>query len=96
MNTPKEKFSIRIKTHSSSGSGRLSNPNNKAEAQVARKKILRKEEQLNNAVAWCREHNVRGYSAIKSGLFPLVKNTRTIDKHLDGKIITGQEKNYCS
>ena len=28
--------------------------------------------------------------------FPLVKNRRTINKQLDGKIITGQEKNYCS
>ncbi len=45
---------------------------------------------------WCKENKVRGYSVIKSGLFPLVKNRRTIDKRLDGKIITGQEKNYCS
>jgi hypothetical protein len=45
---------------------------------------------------WGKENKVRGYSAIKSGLFPLVKNRRTIDKRLDGKIITGQEKNYCS
>ena len=41
-------------------------------------------------------NNVRGYSAIKSGLFPLVKNRRTIDKRLDGVIVTGTEKEYCS
>ena len=89
--TPKENFLLQIKTPSSSERCRLSNPNNKAEAQVARKSISRKEEQLDNAVAWCRKHNVRGYSAVKCGLFPLVKNTRTIDTWLDGKIITGQD-----
>lgn len=75
---------------------RLSCPNNQAEAKVARNKISRKESQLNEAVRWCKENKVRGYSAIKSGLFPLIKNRRTIDKRLDGKIITGHEKNYCS
>ena len=69
---------------------------NNAEAKVARKKITAKEEQLKAAVEWCGEHNVRGYSAVKSGLFPLVKNRRTIDKRLDGVIVTGKEKEYCS
>ena len=32
---------------------------------------------------------------IKSGLFPLVKNRKTIDSRLDGKIVTGEEKRYC-
>ena len=75
---------------------RLTNPNNNAEAKVARKRTSEKEEQLISAVRWCHEHDVRGYSAIKSGLFPLVKNRRTIDKRLDGKVITGSEKVYCS
>ena len=69
---------------------------NNAEAKVARKKITEKEQQLKEAVEWSNEHNVRGYSAIKSGLFPLVKNRRTIDKRLDGVIVTGNEKEYCS
>ena len=83
------------KTPTKDGS-RLSCPNNKAEAQVARKKISNKEIQLNEAVIWCKQNKVRAYSAIKSGLFPLIKNRRTIYKRLGGKVITGQEKNYCS
>ena len=55
-----------------------------------------REEQLKDAVNWCQEHKCRGYSAIKSKLFPLLKDCRTIDKRLDGKILTGEEKNYCS
>ena len=83
------------KTPAKDGS-RLSCPNNQAEARVARKKISSKESQLNEAVIWCKQNKARGYPAIKSGLFPFIKNRRTIDKRLDGKIITGQEKNYCS
>ena len=73
---------------------RLSNPNNSAEAKVARKRINTKAEQLKDAVEWCKQHNCRGYSAGK--LFPLIKDRRTIDKRLDGKIVTGEEKSYCS
>ena len=95
--TPKYVMKIMPKTGSSSLSKRsLSNPNNMAEARVARKKIQTKEEQLRQAVAWCKEHRVRGYSVIKSGLFPLVKNPKMIDSRLDGKIVTGEEKRYCS
>ena len=59
-------------------------------------KLKHKLQELNEAVIWCKDNKLRGYSAIKSGLFPLIKNRRTIDKRLDGKIITGHEKNYCS
>ena len=93
---PKYVMKIMPKTGSSSSSKRLSNPNNMAEARVARKKIQTKEEQLRQAVAWCKEHRVREYSVIKSGLFPLVKNRQIIDSRLDGKIVTGEEKRYCS
>ena len=100
MSTLNGKFTLRVKPQTPSTSGslkrRLSNPNNAAEAKVARKRIRTREQQLVEAVEWCREHNCRGYSAVKSKLFPLVKDRRTIDKRLDGKIITGQEKNYCS
>ena len=50
-------------------SKRLFNPN-KAEAQVTRKKI-NKGQHLRDVVEWCQEHNVHGYSAIKSK-FPRV------------------------
>ena len=83
------------KTQTKDGS-RLSCPNNQAEARVARKKISSEETQLIQVVIWCKQNKARGYSAIKSGFFPFIKNRRTIDKRLDGKIITDQEKKYCS
>ena len=45
---------------------------------------------------YCVEKNCRGCSAVKSGLFPLIKDRRTIDKRLDGKSGIGDEKEYCS
>ena len=75
------------KTQTKDGS-RLSCPNNQAEARVARKKISSKETQLIQVVIWCKQNKARGYSAIKSGFFPFIKNRRTIAKRLDGKIIT--------
>ena len=38
----------------------------------------------------------RGYKALQSGNFPLIKHRKTIDDRLDGKIVTGEEKSYCS
>ncbi len=61
-----------------------------------RKKNIKKRVATNEAMLFCCKRTGTRYSAIKSGLFPLVKNRRTINKQLDGKIITGQEKNYCS
>ena len=75
------KFSLRIK--GTPPMHRLSNPNNKAEAAVARSNIKKKRKQLDDAILWCQENNVRGHSAVKSGLFPLVKNERTVNKRLD-------------
>ena len=75
-----KKFSLRLKPASSHG--RLSNPNNKAEAAVCRRKITSKEAQLKEAVAWCQERKVCGHSAMKSGLFPLIEHRKTIDDGL--------------
>ena len=50
----------------------MSNPNNIPEAQVARKKTRTREEQLPEVVEWSREHNFRGYDAVKSKLFSLI------------------------
>ena len=57
---------------------------------------MKREDELRNAVVWCRENNARGWSAVKSGLFPLIKDCRTINKRLDGEIRTGHEREYCS
>ena len=56
---------------------------------MARKRINAKTEQLKAAVAWCIENGARGYAALKTGQFPLIKDRETINKRLDGKIITG-------
>ncbi|CAB3982875.1 Hypothetical predicted protein [Paramuricea clavata] len=67
-------------------------PNTRAEARVARSNIKKKEAQLHAAVQWCRENNARGHAALKTGLFNLIKSRST---SLDGKIVTGCEKQYC-
>lgn len=72
-----------------------SNPSTKAEALVARKRTNEKEEQLKAAEAWCRENGKRGYAALKTGQFPSIKDRETINKRLDGKVISGEEKLYC-
>jgi hypothetical protein len=87
-----KKFSMRINLRNASGS----NPSSKAEATVARKRTNAKNKQLEEAVAWCLEHGKRGYAALKTGLFPLIKDRETINTRLDGKIITGQERSYCT
>ena len=48
-------FSLRMKF--STKKGRMSNSNNNAEAIVCRSAIMKRESQLREAVAWCREHN---------------------------------------
>ena len=87
---PDRKFKMRVNLKSSI------NPSSKAEANIARKSTNAKNEQLANAVEWCRKNNARGHSAIKSGLFPLIKDQETINRRLDGKIVNGNERQYCS
>jgi len=60
-------------------------PNSKAEGSVKRKSIEKKEIQIESALSWCREHKKRGYAALATGKFPLIKNRGTIDRRLDGK-----------
>ena len=60
-----------------------------------RKWTIEKGEQLKAAEAWCRENGKRGYTALKTGQFPLIKDRKTINQRLDGKIFTGEEKWYC-
>ena len=59
-------------------------PNSKAETIVKRKEIEEKELQLSNAIKWCQENNKRGHAALKTGLFPLIKDRGTIHCRLDG------------
>ena len=45
---------------------------------------------------WCKENNCRGNLALKTGVFPLVKDRQTINRRLDGKVQTGSERAYCN
>ena len=67
-------------------------PTNKSRCNFLREVIEMKSEQLGEAVEWCRINNKRGWAAINSGKFPLIKDTRTINKRIDGVIVTGNEK----
>ena len=58
MSSSKKKY-LRIKPVTPR-SHRISNPNNKAEAAVARSNTKKKEQQLTEAVSWCKEHNFKG------------------------------------
>ena len=54
-----------------------------------------KTEQLDAPVAWCIQNGSRGYAALKTGKFPLIKDHETINKCLDQKIVT-EERSYCT
>ena len=58
----KPKFALKLKA------------NSKARCKIQREVITKREEELNKAVMWCKENNTRGWSAVKSGLFPLIKD----------------------
>ena len=55
-----------------------------------------KSKQLEEAIEWCLINNKCGLAAINSEKFPLIKDLRTINKWIDGVIITANEKEYCS
>lgn len=63
---------------------------------LIRQNIKAKEQQLKNAVQFCVANNCRGYAALKTLKFPLIKDARTVNKRLDGLITTGHEKYYQS
>ena len=62
---------------------------------MARKHTNAKADQL-KAVMACVENGKRGYAALKTGLFPLIKDCEAMTKRLDGKIVTGEERAYCT
>ena len=69
---------------------------NKSYRVVARDLQNAKNEQMDKALEWCRENTKRGYAALKTGQFPLIKDPKSINKRLDGLVINGKEKEYCS
>ena len=71
-------------------------PKSKTRSKVMQKVNEQRDDELTCAVQWCRENNCRGWAAIKSCLFQLIKDPRTINKYLDGEIKIGHTKEYCS
>ena len=61
---------------------------------LIREGIRRKQQQLDDAVKYCTENGSRGWSALASGLFPLIKDPRTINKRLDGKVESKERQDH--
>ena len=64
------------------------NPSTKGEAKVVRKSTSEENQQLDEAVAWCREINARGQAALKTQRF-LIKDRETINLRLNQKMCCG-------
>ena len=56
-----------------------------------RKKRDEKKKELEEAVAYCKEKNCKGYKAIKELELQHIKDPRTINQHLAKNVITGEE-----
>ena len=59
-------------------------------------RVTARREEIKAAVNWCKEQRCRGFKAISSGLFPLIKDPRTINKYIDGVLTLETVKQYCS
>ena len=64
-------------------------PTSKSRCNVLRDVIDMKSKQLEEAVEWCQVNNKRGWAAINSGKFSLIKDLQTIN---NGVVETGKEK----
>ena len=72
----------------------IQKPRNQAEASVKMELTKERNEQIEQAVEWCRNNNKRGWAALSTGTFPLIKSKNVINNRLDGKVITGNEKKH--
>ena len=68
----------------------------KAKAKIARNQYDQKMEQIDAAVKYCVKNKCRGKKALSTGLFPLIKDHKTITRRLDGDVISGNEKLHVS
>ena len=62
--------------------------------RIHAKKIEEKRNEIERAVQYCRENNCKGYKAIAELDLQHVKDARTINQHLSGKVSTGNEKSH--
>ena len=77
--------------------GRASCTRSLAYRKVYQNGASEKKRQLAAAVSFCQSNTVRGYQALKTGEFPLVKSYTTINNILDGrKPPVERSKEYCS
>ena len=55
--------------------------------------------QLEDAVNYCKANKCKGYAALATGQFPMIKDARTINRGLNPEkpshIAIGEEKAYC-
>ena len=63
---------------------------------VYQERVDRRKEQLDQAVLYCKDNDCRGWKALKTGLFPLVKSPYTVNRYLDGELSTLTVNEYCS
>ena len=67
-----------------------------ASSIITRENVVLKQQQINEALIYCNENKCRGWKALNTGRFPLIKNPKTINRRLDGVVINEKEREYCS
>ena len=85
----KPEFDLRIKVKPSSRLKRK--PETKAVDAVYRKDIKAKKSIKKKKVKQYKENNKQGQPALKTGMFPLIKDNGTIDRKLGGKLTNGKK-----
>ena len=107
----KPKFKLRLKDNISNTEANnykqkvlKIHPDKKAKAKVVRAWRVAKEEEFSRAIKYCQDKDVCGYSAVNTGLFPSIKDTRSIyqlsdeptstikSTRSDCKILSGMEE----
>ena len=63
---------------------------------VTRDNIEKRNQQLIMAVNWCKENSKRGWAALKTGQFPLIKDQHTINPRLDGHVKLDSKRNIIA
>ena len=88
------KFNIKINLSQNTFNPLSTRHLSNAHEKISKRRTKERESQLSAAVAYCRANNCKGYLAIKSGQFPLIKDPRTINKRLTNDEAVWSEKPY--
>ena len=70
-----------------------------ADDKIFQRQEQMRQEQLKAAVQYCNDKGCKGYAAIKTGLFPMIMDARTINRRLsctplNKRIVPGSEKQH--